>query len=293
VEVNQLTGRIIGAAIEVHRELGPGKLESVYELALLPELQLRGITCQSQRPVPVVYKGIKLDCGYRLDILAEGQVVVEVKAVEAFNRLHLAQVITYLKLGGWNVGLLLNFNVDSLKNGLRRVVMGLGMDTTCRFESAPRQERQALATMTPGGRAFKYSAGDLQTEAHARAVIATAVDVHRELGPGLLVSAYDTCLCHELSCRGIPFERHRALPLSYKGLDLRVCDDIRLIVGGCLLVTPLAVATILPVHQMELISQLRLGRWELGLLLNFCAPTMTEGIRRVVLNLQKLTHDGA
>ncbi|MBC7248927.1 MAG: GxxExxY protein [Anaerolineae bacterium] len=125
MEVNQLTGAIIGAAIEVHRALGPGLLESAYEECLCRELDLRRIPFERQRSLPVEYKGLSLDCGYRLDLLVADTVVVEIKAVERLLPIHEAQLLTYLKLGGWPIGLLINFNVPILKKGVRRLVLGL------------------------------------------------------------------------------------------------------------------------------------------------------------------------
>jgi GxxExxY protein len=125
VEVNQLTSAIIGAAIEVHRALGPGLLESAYEECLCRELSLRRIPFERQRPLPVEYKGLRLDCGYRIDLLVADTVVVEIKAVEKLLPVHEAQLLTYMKLGGWQVGLLINFNVPVLKQGIRRRVLGL------------------------------------------------------------------------------------------------------------------------------------------------------------------------
>ncbi|HEX6045524.1 MAG TPA: GxxExxY protein [Pyrinomonadaceae bacterium] len=121
--VNILTREVIGAAIEVHRHLGPGLLESAYRKCLMQELLLRGISCNSELPLAVEYKGIRLESSYRLDLLVENAVVVEVKSVESLCKIHEAQLITYLRLGGWTVGLLINFNVDVLKNGIRRRVL--------------------------------------------------------------------------------------------------------------------------------------------------------------------------
>jgi len=125
MKANQITGAIIGAAIEVHRALGPGLLESAYEECLCRELSLRQIPFERQLPLPVEYKGLRLDCGYRLDLLVADMVVVEIKAVESLLPIHEAQLLTYLKLGGWKVGLLINFNVPVLKRGIRRRVLGL------------------------------------------------------------------------------------------------------------------------------------------------------------------------
>jgi GxxExxY protein len=128
LEINAITEMVIGAAIEVHRTLGPGLLESAYEECLAHELSLRKVLVDRQRELPVEYKGIKLDCGYRLDLLVARQVVVEVKAVEALAPIHEAQVLTYLRLGGWRAGLLINFNVPVLRRGIKRLVLGLPDD---------------------------------------------------------------------------------------------------------------------------------------------------------------------
>ena len=122
-ELNLLTERIIGAAIEVHRHLGPGLLESVYETCLIYELEQLGIKVQRQVALPVVYKGIKIDQGYRLDLLVDGKVIVEIKSVEALTDVHEAQVLTYLKFSGCKLGLLINFNVKLLIHGLKRLIM--------------------------------------------------------------------------------------------------------------------------------------------------------------------------
>lgn len=116
-----LSDAVIGAAIEVHRALGPGLLESTYETCLCYELGQRQIVFQRQLELPVHYKGIQLDCGYRMDILVESQLILELKAAEQLLPVHEAQLLTYLKLTGLHTGLLLNFNVSTLKNGIRRI----------------------------------------------------------------------------------------------------------------------------------------------------------------------------
>ncbi len=120
MEVNQITEKIIGCAIEVHKHLGPGLLESAYEECLAFELQKAGLKIERQKPVPVIYKDIKLDCGYRMDILVENIVIVELKTVEAFNPVHEAQILTHMKFANKSTGLLINFNVTLLKNGIKR-----------------------------------------------------------------------------------------------------------------------------------------------------------------------------
>ena len=125
LEVNKSTEAVIGAAIEVHRHLGPGLLESAYEECLCQELKLRNIPFKRQVPLPISYKGVQLDCCYRIDLLVNDELVVELKAMDQLLPIHAAQVITYMRLGGWKVGLLLNFGLPTLKQGIKRLVLGL------------------------------------------------------------------------------------------------------------------------------------------------------------------------
>ena len=119
---SNLTHKIIGAAIEVHRQLGPGLLESAYEECLCKELNLRGLSYERQKAVPVVYKGARLECGYRIDLLVERRIVLELKAIEQLAPIHEAVVLTYLKLSGHTIGLLINFHAQVLKDGIRRYI---------------------------------------------------------------------------------------------------------------------------------------------------------------------------
>lgn len=121
--INALTRQIIGSAITVHRALGPGLLESAYQECLLYELRLAKLDVQRELKLPIIYKEVYLDYGYRIDLLVEGQVVIELKAVEKLHPVHQAQVLTYLKLGGYPYGLLINFNEELLKNGIKRFIM--------------------------------------------------------------------------------------------------------------------------------------------------------------------------
>ena len=123
-QINQLTHEIIGSAIEVHRKLGPGLLESAYRSCLCHELTLRNIQIKYEDPLPLQYKGLRLKRGYRVDIIVEGLVAVEVKSVAALAPIHDAQLLTYMRLGGWRLGLLLNFNVEVLKKGIHRKILG-------------------------------------------------------------------------------------------------------------------------------------------------------------------------
>lgn len=123
--VNELTGTVIGSAIEVHRSLGPGLLESAYHLCLARELELRKIPFKFKWPMPLEYKGVRLEKGYEMDLLVDDRVVIEIKSVAAIAPVHEAQLLTYMRLAGLKVGLLLNFNEVVLKEGIRRKVLGL------------------------------------------------------------------------------------------------------------------------------------------------------------------------
>jgi GxxExxY protein len=120
---NNITHEIIGAAIEVHKRLGPGLLESAYEVCLAHELSLRNLKVDRQVPVPVIYRETKLECGYRIDLLVEGRIVAELKSIESFAPIHEAVILTYFRLSGHKLGLLINFNVAILKDGVRRFVV--------------------------------------------------------------------------------------------------------------------------------------------------------------------------
>jgi GxxExxY protein len=124
-QVNQITDTIIGAAIQVHRVLGPGLLESAYDACLAFELIDRGLKIEQQKPLPLVYRQVKLDCGYRLDLLVESRVVIEIKAIEQLAPIHQAQLLSYLKMSNYKMGLLINFNVRVLKNGIIPMVNNL------------------------------------------------------------------------------------------------------------------------------------------------------------------------
>ena len=123
MKFDQLSNRVIGCALEVHRTLGPGLLESTYEQCLAHELSQSGIGFKLQWPLPVEYKGIKLDCGYRVDLFVDDELIVELKSVDKITGIHKAQLLTYMKLSRVKVGLLINFNVEILKNGIKRFVL--------------------------------------------------------------------------------------------------------------------------------------------------------------------------
>lgn len=119
---NELSNIVLGQAIEVHKQLGPGLLESAYQECLYYELLNNGLKVEKEKPMPIIYKEVKLDHGYRIDLLVENKLVIEIKTVEALNEVHLAQVLTYLKLGNYKLGLLINFNTTLLKNGIKRII---------------------------------------------------------------------------------------------------------------------------------------------------------------------------
>ncbi len=255
----EITHEIIGAAIHVHRELGPGEDEAVYEEALCIALESRGLNFQRQRAVPVIYKGCKLDCGYRMDLLVADKVVVEAKALELIAPVHDAQLLTYLRLDDRSVGLLINFRTPVLKDGIMRRVL----------ETTRHQRRPAFASAAePQG-----------SEDHSGAIIAAAIEVHGELGPGLLRSTYTECLCHELALRKLKF--HRAPPVSLKFLGRRLsrAGNFDLLVEG-IPIHVLAVNQVTEVHKLHLASLLRQADLQSGLLFNFNSPLLKDGLHR-------------
>ena len=124
IEENEIANKVIGLGIEIHKELGPGLLESAYKECMYYKIGESGLFVEKEKPMPLVYEGVKLDCGYRIDLLVEKRLVIEIKSVEALNDIHLAQTLTYLKLGNYKLGLLINFNVVLLKDGIKRVING-------------------------------------------------------------------------------------------------------------------------------------------------------------------------
>jgi GxxExxY protein len=137
--LDSITRRIIGAAIEVHRRLGPGLLESAYAICLAFELRQMGLKVEEQKSLPVIYREVKLDCGYRLDLVVEESVVVEIKALDQLAPIHDAQLLSYLRLSGRRVGLLINFHVHILKNGLKRIVNSFP-DSACSVADLTKDE---------------------------------------------------------------------------------------------------------------------------------------------------------
>jgi GxxExxY protein len=194
-----------------------------------------------------------------LDVLVENRLPLELKSVESVLPIHHAQVLTYLRLGSFPLGLLINFDVAVLKQGLTRF--------------AATKPRISAAQTPPVG--LDSSSGEL---------IAAAVEVHRELGPGLLRSTYEECLSQELRARGIPFTREKKVPLSFAGHQLGYSADMPLVVWDQIPVFCLSVATVAPVHESRLLARLRQAHLSRGFLLNFNAPTLAQGLRRLSLS---------
>jgi GxxExxY protein len=255
---NQLTGAVIGAAIAVHRQLGPGVDEAAYEAALSMRLTAEGIAHQCQMPLPITYKGVLLDCGFRLDVLVENRLPLELKTVEVVLPIHEAQLLTYMRLGEYPLGLLINFEVAVLKDGVRRKV----------------QTRSAVPSNV--GEQLPADFDDLSRE-----ILSGAIEVHRYLGSGLLKSAYEECLCHELAQRKLPFTRQHHIPLFWDGQPLGQSSEVSLLVGDRVPVQCLSVGELNPLHEARLLACIRHGNWPYGLLLNFNAPTLSRGIRRL------------
>ncbi len=256
---NYLTGEVIGRSIDVHRALGPGLKESAYEEALERKLRAAGFKVNRQQGLPLRYKGVRLNAGFRIDLLVEGKLPLELKAVEEIHPIHEAQLLTYLRLGPFQLGLLMNFNVAVLKDGIRRKVQTQNWiipETTNQID----------------GRSGDRLTGE---------IVASAVEIHRNLGPGLLPSAYECALCHELSIQGIPFERRIEIPIAIDGVPLKEPADIPLLIDQAVPVFCFGCGETSPLHRATALARLRQGRWKRGLILNFNVDSMVNGITRI------------
>ena len=256
-----LSGEVIGCSIDVHRSLGPGLKEPSYEEALERKLIAAGLRVDRQRGLPLRYKGLKLDAGFRIDLLVEGRLPLELKSVEAIHPIHEAQLLTYLRLGPFPLGLLLNFNVAVLKDGIKRRAQS-------KQWTAPEQSRPP-----------QYSGNDPLT---AR-ILASAIEVHRNLGPGLLPSAHEAALCHELATQVIPFQREVEIPIVIDGKPLEEPAEVPLLVDSAVPVFCLDVDETTPTHRAMMLARLRQGGWKRGLILNFNVTSMIQGITRLTI----------
>ncbi|MFN0076631.1 MAG: GxxExxY protein [Prosthecobacter sp.] len=219
-----------------------------------------GIASQRQVPLPLSYKGTRLDCGYRIDLLVENCLPLELKVVAQILGIHEAQLMTYLRIGRFPLGLLINFQVAVLKQGIIR-------KTETRIWNPPAD----TSNLTVGRDELTGS------------VIQAAIEVHRHIGPGILPGAYLACLCHELSQHNMPFEKELKIPLLCDGEPLSCETEVPLLIHRELPVFPVSADSITPVQTATAISRLRQGGWKRGLILNFNTSTMAAGIKRVSL----------
>ena len=206
---SDLSGELITAAIAVHREFGPGLNEDDYERALSIELRSRGIEHTCQVPLPLIYKGTHLDCGYRIDIVLAGRLLVELKAVEKLHPVHEAQLITYLRLSGLKLGLLINFASLMLRDGIVR-----------RANSRPQ-----------AAKAFERRSPQPSIDPLADEIVGAALEVQHVLGTGLLRSAYEAALAHEFGMRGLKVERRLPVNLIYREQLIPSAKEIPMIVN--------------------------------------------------------------
>lgn len=255
-----LTQRVIGAAITVHRHLGPGLEEADYERALQLELQELGIEHACQVPLPVVYKGLRLDCGYRMDLLVAGRLLLELKAVEKLHPIHEAQLLTYLQLAGASLGLLINFQVLMLRDGVVRRAQ------TLRRTAWPDLEDPFAGADELSGR-----------------VLAAAQEVRRVLGPGLLRSAYESCLAHELRLRGLQVELSMPGRVLYRGHLISSHKPIPMVINGELLIGCHCANDIDSLTLARDQSLLKASGIPAGWSINFHAANLASGVRRLSL----------
>ncbi len=259
---SNLSGQLIASAIAVHREFGPGVNEEDYECALSIELRARGIEHECQVPLPLIYKGTLLDCGYRIDIVIAGRLLVELKAVEKLHPVHEAQLITYLRLSGIKLGLMVNFAEMMVRDGIvRRALSGA-------LNPSPRSDRPKDVALDP-----------LSFE-----VIDAAIEVQHLLGSGLLRSAYEAALEHELKLRGLKVERRLPANLVYREQLIPSAKEIPMVVDGRLMVGCVCVKSVEPILLARQRSLLKAAHVETGLCCNFHAESMAAEVRRISLS---------
>ena len=262
----ELTGRVIGAAMAVHRRFGPGLDEADYEKSLSLELHALGIAHECQVSLPLYYKGTHLDCGYRMDIVLPGQLLLELKALDKLHPLHEAQLITYLKLSNLPLGLLINFGDLLLKDSIRR-----------RANTAGQQESHT-----------QFQATCSTMDDLSRIVVEAAVEVQRHLGSGLLRSAYEACLLHELGLRGLMVACHQPVNLVYREQPIQSSKQLPLIIENSLMVACYCMETVEPLHLAKARSLLRASTAESGLCINFHASNLAGEMKRIRIDQKNL-----
>jgi GxxExxY protein len=256
---SELTGELISAGIAVHRELGPGLNEEDYERALSVELSARGIDHQCQVRLPLVYKDAHLDCGYRIDLVVMRKLLVELKAVEKIHPVHEAQLITYLRLSGIQLGLLVNFAEALIRDGIMR-----------------RAHSRAFSQQSRPMRPLDNALDPLSFE-----VIEAAIEVLHVLGSGLLQSAYESAMEHELKLRGIKVLRRLPANLNYRGKVIPSVKEIPMVVDERIMICCVSVKTVEPVILARQRSLLKAASVDIGLCLNFNAESMALDIKRI------------
>ena len=254
---DKLSGRVIGAAMSVHREFGPGLDEADYERALHLELLALGIEHECQVPLPLLYKGTKLDCGYRMDLVILGSLLLELKAVDKLHPIHEAQLLTYLLLAQIKLGLLMNFNVLQLRDAIVRRAC-----TVSSRRSKP--VRDAVRCR------------ELDAE-----IIDAAVEVQSILGPGLLRSAYEACLAHELGLRGIQVERNLPVNFVYREQLIASSKQIPMIAGGEIMVASACVDELSKLQLARARSLLKTSGCDRGYCINFHASNLAGEIKPI------------
>jgi len=259
---SSLSGGLIAAAIAVHREFGPGLNEDDYERALSVELCAWDIEHECQIPVPLIYKGTHLDCGYRMDLVIAKQLLVELKAVGKLHPVDEAPLITYLRLSGLELGLLVNFAEMMLRDGImHRANSGVAIRNQ-------RRDRPSDTSLDP-----------LSFE-----VIDAAIEAQHVLGSGLLRSAYEAALEHELKLRGIKVERRLPANLIYREQLIASTKEIPISVDGRLMVSCVCVKAVEPIILARQRSLLKAAPVDTGLCLNFHAESMATEIKRISLS---------
>ena len=259
-----LSGQLIAAAIAVHREFGPGVDEPDYERALSLELTARGIEHDCQVALPLVYKDTKLDCGYRIDLIVARQLLVELKAVDKLHPVHEAQLITYLRLSGIKLGLLINFSEMLLRDGIKR---------RANSQAPSPRHRTTVATDTV--------ATDTAFDPLSHAVIDAALEVQHVLGSDLLRSAYEAALAYELRLRGMKVAQRLPVNLVYREQLIPSEKEIPMVVDGQLMIACVCAKVVEPIHLARQRSLLKAAKVDTGLCFNFHAESMAAEIKRI------------
>jgi GxxExxY protein len=254
---SHLTGQVIAAAIAVHREFGPGLDEADYEHALHLELIAMGIEHECQVPLPLIYKGANLDCGYRIDLVVAGQLLLELKSVEKLHPLHEAQLITYLRLAQLKLGLLMNFGNLVLRDGIVR--------------------RANSSMKAPKNRISRSTSAAIDELSHE--VIDATIEVQHILGTGLLRSVYEAALAHEIKLRGLKVEQRLPAKVIYREQIIASTKQIPLVIEDRLMVAIVCTKKLDPIHIARQRSLLKATPVEEGLCFNFHAISMAAEVK--------------